>query len=220
MATSLPSVAELKGAARAAWPEQRLDRFRVHNGGWANLVLEADAGVIFRFPRRRAVAESLNFELRALDLLSRHLSAPIPAPVRVSVLRRPRGWPFMAYPKLLGKPLSTVWPLDSVGNRRLSRFIETLLRELSAVPSSALLRIGAQPGGRPSWAKRFRRLQQRFHRSGASQVPWELRRRLAAGFDSFYSDLRRARYHAVATHRDLGPDHILWSAESNPVLGN
>jgi aminoglycoside 2''-phosphotransferase len=218
MPSSLPALGELRAAAREAWPERRLRTFRVHDGGWANLVLEADGPVIFRFPRRRNVADGLSFELRALELLSRHLSAPVPKPVLLSVLRHPAGWPFIAYPKLPGAPLSTVGPLDSAGGRRLDVFLETLLRELAAIPSRALLRIGAPPGDPSSWGRRFQRLRTRFRRHGASLTPPVLRRAVAAEFGRFFSVLREARYRAVATHRDLGPDHILWDrATSRPT---
>jgi aminoglycoside 2''-phosphotransferase len=219
MPPSLPALGELRTAARDAWSERRLQRFRVHDGGWANLVLEADGRVIFRFPRRREVADGLGFEVRALELLSRHLSIPTPKPVLISVLRSPAGWPFIAYPKLPGAPLSTVGPLSSGGARRLDGFIETLLRELAAIPSRSLLRIGASPGNPRSWASRFRRLETRFGRNGASMTPPVLRRAVAAEFERFRSVLRGARYRAVATHRDLGPDHILWDPVTDRPTG-
>jgi len=161
----------------------------------------------------------LGFELRALELLSRHLSAPIPAPIRVSVLSRPRGWPFIAYPKLPGRPLSEVGPLDSTGNRRLGDFVGTLLSELAALPSRSLLRIGAKPGNPRAWEKKYRELQGRYHRVVESQVPPPLRRSLANAFDRFYSALRETRYRAVTTHQDLGPDHILWDPRLNRPTG-
>jgi aminoglycoside 2''-phosphotransferase len=206
---------ELKAAARATWPERPLRRFRVHDRGWANFVLEADNEIMFRFPRRRAVAESLDFEVRALDLLARHLSTPVPVPARISVLRKPRGWPFIAYRKLPGKPLSDGGPTDAVGRRRLDSFVGTLLSELAAMPAGSLRRIGAEPGSPPAWEQSYRELQQRFRRSGESQVPPPVRSSIARAFDRFYRDLRTARYRPVATHRDLGPDHILWDSVSN-----
>jgi aminoglycoside 2''-phosphotransferase len=215
----LPPLSELKEAARAAWPERRLERFRVNDEGWANLVLEADDCVIFRIPRRREVAESLGFELRALELLSHYLSTPIPAPVRFSVLRRPRGWPFMAYPRLPGIPLSEVGSIDSVGKRRLGEFIRTLLTELGFVPPRSLLRIGARPGTPRDWEKRYRQLQSRFYRVTEPTVPPHAQQAVSEAFGRFYGALRGARYRAVATHLDLGPYNILWDTMSNRPTG-
>jgi aminoglycoside 2''-phosphotransferase len=217
--TALPPLAELKAAARSAWPERRLHRFRVHDGGWANFVLEADQKIIFRFPRRRAVAASLDFEVRGLELMSRHLSVPIPDPIRIAVLSRPRGWPFIAYPKLPGQPLSAIRALDSTGNHRLGLFVGTLLRELAAVPCRAMLRIGALPGDSNAWELRYRRLRARFHRHGESLVAPAQRQAVASAFDRFYLDLHESRYRPVATHQDLGPDHILWDLRSNRPTG-
>ncbi len=219
MLTLLPPLTELKRAARAAWPERRFERFRVHGEGWTNLVLEADDCIIFRFPRWREVAESLSFELRALDYLSRHLSTPIPRPVRVSVLSRPRGWPFVAYAKLPGRPLSEVGGLDSTGNRRLGELVEVLLSELASLPSRTLLRFGAKAGDRRAWMRKYLELQGRYRRVAEPHVPPRLRRALAGAFDRFYSALRESRYRVVATHQDLGRDHILWDRASNRPTG-
>ncbi len=219
MSSSLPILGTLKDAARGAWPERRLQKFRVHDGGWANLVLEADESIIFRFPRRREVAEGLGFEVRALELLAGHLSVPIPTPVRVATLRDPAGWPFIAYPKLPGLPLSSSGPVDSLGWRRLNKFVDTLLQELAAIPPRSLLRIGAAPGSPSAWGDRFRRLQRRFAGHGASMTPPSLRRAIAQQFERFYLDLHGAHYRAVPTHRDLGPDHILWDPVTSRPTG-
>lgn len=219
MLPALPPLAELRAAARAAWPERRLERFRVHDQGGTNLVLEADGSIIFRFPRWRAAAEALGFEVRALEFLSHHLSAPIPSPIRIAVLRRPRGWPFLAYPKLPGKALSEVRTLDSTAHRRLGEFLETILTELAALPSRPLLRMGATPGTPQAWEKKYRELQGRYHRVAESQASPFLRQALAGEFARFYSALQGTRYRAVATHQDLGPDHILWDPALNRPTG-
>ena len=215
----LPPLTELKEAARAAWPERRLERFRVLSGGWANLVLEADERVIFRIPRRREVAESLGFELRALGVLSRFLSVPIPAPVRISVLRRPRGWPFLAYPKLPGIPLTEVGPIDPTGKRRLGEFIQTLLTELGSVPPRALLRIGTLRGTPKEWERRYQELLRRFNRVAGQAILPPVQRAVSESFNRFYEDLARARYRPVATHLDLGPYNLLWDKGSNRPTG-
>jgi len=218
-AESLPSLAVLRAAARSAWPEGRLRRFRVHEEGWANLVLEADDRIMFRFPRRRAVAEGLGFELRALELLRRHLSAEVPDPVLLGVLDDPAGWPFIAYRKVPGRPLSFLPRLDDLGTRRLERFIGQLLDDLAAIPSAAVRRIGGEAGDPGAWARRYRRTEQRFRRHGAALVPADLRRAVARGFDDFYRTMRATRFRPVALHRDLGADHLLWDTTTHRPTG-
>jgi len=219
LTSSLPPVRELQAAARRAWPELRARKFEVHDGGWANLVLEADGRAIFRFPRRREVAAGLGFEVRALGLLARHLSLPVPRPTRLATLDRAAGWPFIAYPKLPGEPLSSIESLGPKGAHRLESAVETLLRELAAIPPRSLLRFGATRGDPRSWAERFRRLEVRFARHGASLTPPALRRAIADEFERFRSALSGGRYRAVATHRDLGPDHILWDSRAGRPTG-
>jgi aminoglycoside 2''-phosphotransferase len=215
----LPDLATLKDAARSAWPELTLRRFTVHNEGWTNLVLEADDRLIFRFPRWNEVARSLGYEVRLLELLSRQLSTPVPTPVRLAVLSKPRGWPFIAYPKIPGRPLSSVPPLDASGRRKLGVFVGTLLGELASLPTRPLLRIGAPEGDRRAWAKKYRSLQVRYRRVASQRIPSRLHRTVEVAFANFFADLQRARYRPIATHQDLGPDHLLWDVSTNGPTG-
>lgn len=217
--TSLPPLSTLVRAARAAWPERALSGFQVHDEGWSNLVLEANGRLIFRFPRTRKATESLKFEVQALELLSQRLSARIPVPIRISTLSTPRGWPFIAYHKVPGRPLSGVRTLDSVGTSKLRRFLGTLLGELAALPTRPFVRIGARPGDARSLAGEYRELQGRYGRLVEDRLPPKVRRNLANAFEQFYSNLRESRYHAVVTHRDLGADHILWDSTAGRPSG-
>ncbi|MCI4320188.1 MAG: aminoglycoside phosphotransferase family protein [Thermoplasmata archaeon] len=206
-------------AVRAAFPELGLRQFRVHDAGWANLVLEADGAWMFRFPRQSAVARGLGFEVRALELLGRHLTIPIPRPRSVATLGHPRGWPFLLYAKVPGRPLSKSGPLDAAARRRLEKFVGSLLRELATVPARSLVSLGAEPCSPEAWGERYRRTHWRFLRHGASLVPSYLARSVSRSFDAFYELLGRSRFRAVATHRDLGPDHILWDPRTARPTG-
>ncbi|MCI4360396.1 MAG: aminoglycoside phosphotransferase family protein [Thermoplasmata archaeon] len=217
--TTLPPLPALKAAASAVFPEQTFARFRVYDGGWANLVLEADDRMMFRFPRRKAVAVALGFEVRALDLLSGHLSAAIPAPIRLATLERPRGWPFIAYPKLPGQPVSEVGLRESLGSGRLRAFVGRLLRELAEVPPAELRGIGASPGDPADWETRYRSFHRRFRGHGAALLPPKVRAAVDAGFQRFYTLVQDSRFEPVALHRDLGPDHLLWDPTTGRPSG-
>ncbi|MFZ1024383.1 MAG: aminoglycoside phosphotransferase family protein [Thermoplasmata archaeon] len=217
--SQLPPLGALKEAARSAWPERRLERFRLHDEGWTNLVLESDNRLIFRFPRWKEVAQSLDYEVRLLDFLSRRLSIPIPQPVRLAVLSNPRGWPFIAYPKLPGRPLSKIRRLDETGRRKLGVFVGTLLHELALLPARPLVWIGAPEGDSRAWAKKYHALQARYHRQAESRFAAPLRHKLERAFDGFFADLRNARYRPIATHQDLGPDHLLWDVQTHRPTG-
>ena len=56
-------------------------------------------------------------------------------------------------------------------------------------------------------------------RHGAALVPGDLRQAVFDGFERFYRTMRSARYRAVALHRDLGPDHLLWDVAANRPTG-
>jgi aminoglycoside 2''-phosphotransferase len=215
----LPPRAVLEKAARSAWPERTFQRFRVHDEGWTNYVLEADDLLIFRFPRWKEVAQSLGYEVRVLDFLGQRLSTPIPQPVRLAVLAHPRGWPFLVYPKLPGRPLSTIRRLDGAGRRRLGAFVDSLLHELASLPAPPLLRMGASEGNPDAWAKKYRALEKRYQRHAESKVAAPLRPKLTHAFERFFADLRSARYRPIATHQDLGPDHLLWDDTKNRPTG-
>ena len=219
MSSSLPILGTLKDAARGAWPERRLQKFRVHERGLGesrprggrehNFPLSAPTRGRGRFGFRGARSGASGWPSLRSDSdpgSGRHPS-------------RPAGWPFIAYPKLPGLPLSSSGPVDSLGWRRLNEFVDTLLQELAAIPPRSLLRIGAAPGSPSAWGDRFRRLQRRFAGHGASMTPPSLRRAIAQQFERFYLDLHGAHYRAVPTHRDLGPDHILWDPVTSRPTG-
>ncbi|MFZ0891315.1 MAG: aminoglycoside phosphotransferase family protein [Thermoplasmata archaeon] len=217
--SELPPFATLKDAAQSVWPERTLKRFRVHDDGWTNLVLEADEELIFRFPRWREVARVLDYEVRVLDLIARHLSSPVPQPIRIAVLSNPRGWPFISYRKIPGRPLNTIRRLDEAGKRKLRAFVRTLLNELASMPTRPLLRIGAPEGDPRAWAKKYRGLETRYHRRASSRIPAPTRRKLDRAFERFFADLQSARYRPIATHGDLGLDHLLWDVSTNRPTG-
>jgi aminoglycoside 2''-phosphotransferase len=219
MNSHLPETRVLEEAARTAWPQSPLRTFEVHDEGWTNLVLEADEGLIFRFPRSPTAARSLGFEVRLLDLLGRHLSLSVPDPLRIATLEHPRGWPFMVYRKLSGEPLSDL-PSMSLSDRE--RFAETFGRffsELSRVPLRSLERLGAPPGDRVSWAGRYETILRRFRRVAARRIPAELADEVFRLFPRFFSVLRDSHYRPVLLHNDLWPSHILWDRGTRKPVG-
>jgi len=215
----LPPFAELRRAAAALWPERRFEQFRVHGGGWANLVLEANGEVMFRIPRRVQVARSVGFEVRVLGFLGDHLTVPVPEPQRLGVLEHPRGWPFFSYPKLPGVPLSEVPSLGAAGRTRLRRFLGRLLSELAGLPTAPLARLGCPPGDRGAWQKRYVGLLERYERSVSARISPQLDRKVRADFDGFLRIVRESMFRPVLTHLDLGPYNILWDPQEQRPSG-
>jgi aminoglycoside 2''-phosphotransferase len=219
MPLELPSVNQLRRVAATTWPDRKLRSFRVVQGGWANLILEADGELIFRFPRRVDVARSLSFEVRVLDYLSRHIATPVPTPLRVGTLDDPPGWPFLVYEKLPGVPLNEYRPLHRHERPRLRRFVARLLTELASLPANPLRRIGCKSGTPHAWGEVYVNLQQRYERVGAAIVSRRMNEAIQAQFDEFFSILKDSRYCPVLSHRDLGSYNILWDPERGEPTG-
>lgn len=215
----LPSLRVLERAAQQALPEHRLARFRVHQDGWTNLMLEANGRFMFRFPRWPGPAHALQFEVRLLEVLQEHLSIPIPAPIRIATLEKPRGGPFLVCRKLLGAPLDEFPSLGPSELRRLSAFLVQLLRELEDVPSAPLRRIGAEPGDVAAWATKYERVRLRFRKIASRHLSPALRESVERHFKGFFAALRESDYRAVLLHHDLWPSHILWDRASRRPVG-
>ena len=182
-------------------------------------MLEADGWLMFRFPRWPNAAHSLGKEVRLLDYLGSHLSIRVPNPLRLGTLSQPRGWPFMAYQKLPGTPLTNLTSLSLSERARLTRYLIRLFSQLSALPTAPLRRIGVSSGDRVSWAVRFQRLRRRLEGTAAGPIPAELHRRVAREFDGFSTDLKKSRYRPVLIHHDLWPSHILWDRSARRPVG-
>lgn len=212
----LPSLPSLVRAARTAWPDGPLRRFRAVDDGWDNLVLVADDRVVVRFPRRAEVAAQVEREARILGELRRHLATPIPEIRCIGRLDDPPGWPFVAYPRLAGAPLSRIPRTRWARSRPLARFLEDLLDELRRLPTRILSAAGAQPARRSTWVREYRRLQREFL---VLPAPPELRARVGRAFAEYFAADRRARFRPIATHRDLGPEHILWDVRTEAPTG-
>jgi aminoglycoside 2''-phosphotransferase len=182
-------------------------------------MLEGDGRIMFRFPRRLDAARSLGIEARLLEFLGRHLSARIPAPELIATLAKPKGWPFLAYRKLPGLPLTDLSSLRAVEKGRLTRFLVRLFSELASVPRAPLRRLGLRPGDRPSWREEYRRLERRYRRVGARFVPTDVDRELTHLFAAFGEALGTSHYVPVLLHNDLWPSHILWDPPEGRPTG-
>lgn len=215
----LPLPPVLRAVAREAWPGPPLRRLLVDNTGWTNLMMESDNRIMFRFPRWVDSARSLGREVHLLEFLARHLTIPIPRPFLVGTMDRPRGWPFFAYEKLPGSPLTDVSTLRHGGRRRLTRFLVKLFSELSNCPTTQLRILGLPPGDKSAWADRFKGLERRYRRVAADRMPVTLHGRIVERFGDFFDTLSISRFRPTLIHADLWPSHILWSRTSNSPVG-
>ena len=217
--TYLPPLRLLQEAVRTAWSGQSIQEFKVDNAGWTNLMREADGRWMFRIPRWPKSAQAMSFEVRLLKYLGQHLSIRVPSPLLVSTLTNPRGWPFMAYPKLPGVPLADLAALSRPERARLSRFLIRLFTELADLPRGPLRRLGAHSGDRAAWSARFEKLQHRYEKMGVGHVPAELDREITQQLEGIRTAVWESHYHPVLLHNDLWPNHILWDRVRQRPVG-
>lgn len=215
----LPPLRVLEEVARRSWPGGGLRHFSVHDVGWTNLMLEADHRLMFRFPRWTSAARSLGTEVRLLEFLANRVTTPIPRPILIGTMDRPRGWPFFVYEKLPGTPLTDLAALRRAERERLARFLGRLFRELASCRPASVRRLGLPPGDRGAWETRFRRLETRFRRVASERVPAALSDRIAELFRGFFATLSESRFPPTLLHADLWPSHILWSRTSKRPAG-
>jgi aminoglycoside phosphotransferase (APT) family kinase protein len=154
--------------------------------GYDFVVAVADGEWVFRFPRRRAVAEALEVEIALLPPLAPAL--PVAVPRFERVLREPEL--AVAYRLIDGEPIRDEDPAG----------VAAFLSALHAFDAGDL------PVLRPSWREAYERQSDRFERTVVPLLDLDERRRAEAFFrvveelDGFRSAL---------LHADLGPGHML-----------
>ncbi len=182
-------------------------------------MLEVDGRWMVRIPRWRSAAESLGFEVRLLEYLAGRTGIRVPSPRWIGGLDEPAGWPFFVYPKIPGAPLPNVAALDERARTTLARFLARLFRDLDACPPGPLRRLGARAGEPQLYAERFRRLESRYRRIGASRLPDGVRREVSAALGEAIDTVARAQFRPVLIHQDLWPSHILWDSRTGRPTG-
>jgi aminoglycoside 2''-phosphotransferase len=158
-------------------------------------------------------------EVRLLEFLGQHLTTPVPRPLLVGSMNRPRGWPFMAYEKLPGEPLADVEALSRDEQRRLTKFLLTLFTELSECPAAPLTRLGLSSARKDAWPDRFRRLERRYRGVATGRIPAPMDRKIRELFEGFFNTMSGSRFRPCLIHGDLWPSHILWSRERGRPVG-
>jgi aminoglycoside phosphotransferase (APT) family kinase protein len=163
--------------------------------GWDSLVLDVDGEWIVRIPRRDAVRETLEVEVRLLPELAPALPVPIPGFEHVADEFRA-----VAYPKLGGSPVDVSVP--GLG-AELGRF----LAALHAFPVDRARELGV-PSHDHGWHGRY----EAFARGLLGRVGEMLgddRSRADEMLSAYLDDPANFEFEPRLLHADLGPAHIL-----------
>ena len=124
------------------FPDLRVGRVRYLAEGWDSTVFEIDGGLVFRFPKRATVDETLRKELRLLPELGPRLPSAIPRFAYVSGPAAEDPWHVVGYRKLPGTALID----HGVTSESVPAFADDLarcLRALHAFPWDDAAGLGA-----------------------------------------------------------------------------
>jgi aminoglycoside phosphotransferase (APT) family kinase protein len=171
--------------------------------GWTADTYDVDGVWVVQFARDAAAAERLRAQIDTLPELAAELSALVPEPVYAD-----RDVPAIAYRRLEGLPLDEApdgyWP------ERLGR----LLYDLHLMPPEYV-------GLRAASAAQVReQMREELTRMRADVLPLleaEASSSIAKRFDRFVDDDELWRFAPCLTHGDIGPEHVLVSAEGDLV---
>ena len=180
-------------ALAAAHSDVDLSSARVVDSGWDYVVVDTGA-LVFRVPRREAVAAVLRVERRLLAMLGPRLPFAVP---ELALHALPDGTVYATYPRLPGSPASCADAVAVAGD------VAALLTALHAVEPGDALVLGLVAPGKLDLDV----LAKRASAEVVPLLPWES---VAALHDAF-ATLREPVAIPAVVHADLGEANLLVS---------
>lgn len=182
--------------------------------GWDSFVLEVNHELIFLFPMREDVIESIQKEIRLLPLLEEALSTPIPHFTYIGHGDENDPFLFVGYHKLDGLALEDV--NITVGQlSALAASLAIFLNELHSFPVALALQTGVQGHTPAQWRERY---QERYTELQIRVFPLldkELRTNSEQLWEEFLDNEAIFTFQPVRIHCDLACEHIF----CDPVHG-
>ncbi len=215
-----------RAAIRENFPVLPLDSFCYLAEGWDSLVCLANDRLIFRFPKRRAVAARLALEIRLLPELAPYLPLPIPKFTYISGPTS-RNFPylFVGYEALPGLTQPD-WPDEVAQAGWWQADLGHFLTALHAFPVERASQLGVKVinfSGTTAPNKNWRAALAAFYRVVRKRVlpllAEEGQDRVAAYFEDFLADERHFNFEPALLHADLLEDHLLVDPTARLVKG-
>jgi aminoglycoside phosphotransferase (APT) family kinase protein len=219
MANALTPAA-VRAAIRAVFPALPVATCAPLGEGWDSAAWLIDDRLIFRFPKRAAVARALRVEIALLPALAAALPVPVPRFAYVARAGAPTdsAFPFVGYPALRGIFLDRAPDLLAPGSPPLVELAATL-RALHRFPRARAVAAGLPARDWSGWVAHWEGwAAQAFADPGKRLTP-AARDRAAALREQFLSELRRADYPIAVIHHDLALEHILVSPDGAHLAG-
>ena len=201
----------------ACLPTLAVEDARYLAEGWDSAVFLVNGDLLFRFPKRREVAVTLERELQLLPELGPALPAPIP-----SFLYRVQDcdgypWTFAGYHRIEGRPADEV-DLSQQQKVALAAQVGRFLRALHSFPVDRATMLGVEratvAGGHDQW----RWWVGEVERQVAPLLSPAEAARLRAWFET--AEARGARdFTPALIHNDLGAEHLIVDPDSGALAG-
>lgn len=174
----------------------------VGEGASRDVVLVGDDWV-FKLPRDDRARESLEREMRFLDLVARYVHMPVPKFQIEDDLA--------AYHYMAGVPLTTAYlsSLMVAPRKRLMQSIGHFLRELHFIPLEAAIEAGLKPVPAPQSREDWQSVLDRVRTSLYPHMLRHQREWVEAHFAPILSGRVSLDYEPAVIHSDLGINHLI-----------
>lgn len=206
--TAVTTVDACRTVLHAAFPDLRVERVRFLAEGWDSAVFEIDGGLVFRFPKRDAVDQTIQKEIRLLPELAPFLPPPIPAFTHVSGPVPGHPWHVVGYRKLPGSPLPEI-DLTPDLIAAIAPPLAAFLTALHGFPVSRARALGVPTFSPDQWLVRHRDLVGAARDIVRPHLDPGTISRFGAFWDSVFADPASTRYTPTLIHGDLNAEHVL-----------
>jgi aminoglycoside phosphotransferase (APT) family kinase protein len=186
-----------------AFPELGARDVRPIGTGWTVDTYEVDGDWIVQFPRDARSAERLRAQIATLPELAAELTALVPEPTHVD-----EAMPAIAYRKIDGVPLDEA--PDGLWPERLGRF----LYDLHLMPPEY---VGLRGTGAGDTRVAHRTELATFRDRVLPLLGPDEAERIGERFAAYLDDDDLWRFAPCLTHSDIGPEHVLVSAQGDLV---
>ena len=128
----------------AQFPKLRGKKVEPFGLGWDNAAFLIDGRVLFRFPRRRAVAGLIEREIAILPTIASQLPTPISAPTFLGAPSAEFPWAFAGYGLIAGNTACSL-ELSDASRTALAAPLALFLRALHGIEAAPLVKRGLPP---------------------------------------------------------------------------
>lgn len=205
------SIELYKQAIAEAFPQLVIKHIEVDSSGWDSVAVIINHEVLFRFPRRPEVAQTLKVESRLLPELRKVVSLPIPNFEFIAP-------GFVGYRLIPGEPLTKelFQQLCSTEKTHIAQQLADFLSEIHSFPIERAIELGVlHTPERDLWANFYSEIRKHvFPLFTADERRWAQQL-----FEAFLDDERNFQLTPVLLHGDFSPDHVLFDRRAKCITG-